>query len=382
VPLNVMVTDNIAVGTVSVNYAINDGSFTSSSCQNNGGGSYGCTIPGNGLGTAVSYYVTATDTATNIRETPDHTVPNLYTVGAATVPTGEYTSLSLSGGSTLGGNVAVDSNIDLQGIVTTGTFTLSLGCDGTVSGAGPGAYVIGNFQRSFCGAADFTFPVGTAASGPPPPVADGVVAGPATGFSPFTAHVTSSSLGASLTIFVVDANLLGSDSTQSESRYWDVTQSGSITADISFTYLDQDVNGDETQYKVLKREGGLTNIVAGGTVNAATNTASVSGVSSFSQWAAGNKLITTAAPVSVAGRVLTSDGRGIANVVLVVSGDALAGPVKLQTNAFGYYVFDGLPSGHSYVVTATARNFTFSQPTRVISLNDDVSDLNFTADSR
>ena len=100
VPLNVTVTDDLAVASVSVFYAINGGPFTSSSCPLDTGSSYACTIPGNGNGTAVSYYVTATDTATNETDVPDASAPDMYTVGAANVPAGQYSTLSAGAGST------------------------------------------------------------------------------------------------------------------------------------------------------------------------------------------------------------------------------------------------------------------------------------------
>jgi hypothetical protein len=199
-------------------------------------------------------------------------------------------------------------------------------------------------------------------------------------YSPFTAHVTSASVGASLTVFVVDGNMLGSNASNSASRYWDVTQAGTLTADISYTYLQQDVRGTESQYKVLKREGGNTTVVGTGSVDAATHTATVLGVSSFSQWGAGTPLTTTAARVSVGGRILTADGLGIKNVRISVAGNSISEPVTVLTNAFGYYTFDGLSVGETYVVTVNARHFTFSHPSRVISLTDSLTDLNFTAD--
>jgi hypothetical protein len=376
------VSDNLAVANVTVFYAINGGSFTSAACTNGGPASYACPIPGNPSGTTVTYYVTAIDTATNSSTVPSSATPDLYTVGPASVPAGEYSSISLADGSSFAGNILVDNNLDLEGIINAGSFTVTLACGGTVSVAGPNAYVIGKFEKVFCGAGAFTFPIGTTPSTTNPAGVNGpqpAPPAPPQGASPFTANVTSAAPGSSLVVFAVDGDMPGATTASSASRYWDVTQTGSITADISYTYLDQDVNGTEANYKVLKRESGITAVVAGGTVDAGTNTASVSGVSSFSQWGAGVPLGTTAAAVSVGGRVLTSDGRGIANVVITVEDDALGQPLTTRTNAFGYYRFEGLATGRSYVVTANARHFTFAQPSVVVSPRDTMTDLNFTA---
>jgi CSLREA domain-containing protein len=378
-PITLIVTaaDNLAVANVAIYSGINGATPTPANCTSAGSGNWNCPLSGNAAHTAVTYYVTATDTATNVTSVPASS-PNLYTVGAATIPAGEFSNVSLGDGSTLIGDIIVDANLDLQGIVNAGSSTVILDCVGTVSGAGPSAYVIGKFQKLFCGTGSFTFPIGTTPSSTFTS-ASGLVAD-AAGPSPFTANVTSAGQGAALTVFAVDGDMPGANAGQSASRYWDVTQTGTLTANISYTYLDQDMNGTESDYKVLKRESGNTVIVPGGTVDANTNTASIAGVSSFSQWGAGVlPLGTTAASVSVGGRALTSDGRGIANVVITVQGDSLTQPMTTRTNAFGYYTFEGLATGRSYVVTANARNFAFSQPSVVISLRDTLTDINFTA---
>jgi CSLREA domain-containing protein len=380
VNLTVNASDDHGVTNVTIFYTVN-GNSSSAICSSTGSGSYNCQIPAQTTGTAVIYYVTATDTAMQTTTVPSSSAPNLYTVGAATIPSIEYTNVSLWDGSSLGGNITVDKNLDLRGIVNAGSYTLTLGCNGTVSGAGPTAYVIGRFQKSFCGptgADGFMFPIGTT---PSSTLTTGAgLAADAAGFSPFTANVTSADQGAALTVFVVDGDMPGADASQSASRYWDVTKSGTLTADLNYKYLDQDVNGTEANYKVLKREGGNTVIVPGGTVDPSTNTATIASVSSFSQWGAGVlPLVTTAARVSMGGRVLTSDGRGIANVLITATGDSLTQPLVTRTNAFGYYMIEGVSSGRSYVVTADARHFTFLQPSVIVSLRDDVSDINFTA---
>jgi Calx-beta domain/Carboxypeptidase regulatory-like domain len=91
-------------------------------------------------------------------------------------------------------------------------------------------------------------------------------------------------------------------------------------------------------------------------------------------------LQTTAASASLSGRVMTADGRAIRNVDVVITGNTLAHPMTVTTGSFGWFTFDGLQSGETYVVTVNSRRFTFSTPSRVISLIDNVTDADFVAD--
>jgi len=86
----------------------------------------------------------------------------------------------------------------------------------------------------------------------------------------------------------------------------------------------------------------------------------------------------TAATVGIAGRVLTADGTGLRNVVITVT-DADGHSRTTRSASFGYYAFDGLPSGATYVVALTAKHFQFAEPTRVINLVDELTNLDFTA---
>lgn len=88
----------------------------------------------------------------------------------------------------------------------------------------------------------------------------------------------------------------------------------------------------------------------------------------------------TSAPVYLGGRVLTADGRGIRNARVVVSGNSLSEQRLAVTSAFGYYGFDGLEAGETYVVTVNSKRFTFTMPSRVVSLRDDLHNADFVAD--
>jgi hypothetical protein len=81
----------------------------------------------------------------------------------------------------------------------------------------------------------------------------------------------------------------------------------------------------------------------------------------------------TAANVSVAGRVLTVDGRAIARVI--VSLTSVSGETRsATTNSFGYYKFNEVPSGTTYILSARTKGFTFTNLPRVISVFDEIGD--------
>lgn len=88
----------------------------------------------------------------------------------------------------------------------------------------------------------------------------------------------------------------------------------------------------------------------------------------------------TAAGVSISGRLTNSSGRGIAKSYVSLSGAGLASPRMTLTNAFGYYAFEGVEVGHTYVVSAKSKQHRFSHPTRVVSVDDAVSGLDFIAE--
>jgi len=81
----------------------------------------------------------------------------------------------------------------------------------------------------------------------------------------------------------------------------------------------------------------------------------------------------------MSGRVTTADDRGIRNARVVISGDSLTEPRVATTGSFGYYSFDGLTAGQTYVVTVNSQRYTFTAPSRVISLVDNLADVNFVA---
>lgn len=87
----------------------------------------------------------------------------------------------------------------------------------------------------------------------------------------------------------------------------------------------------------------------------------------------------SAALASISGRVSSPSGAGIKNVILSIR-DASSGFVLTTiTGPFGYYRFDGLEVGRSYVITLTAKRFTFTSSPMLITLDDEISGLDWVA---
>lgn len=90
-------------------------------------------------------------------------------------------------------------------------------------------------------------------------------------------------------------------------------------------------------------------------------------------------LAPTAANASVSGRVTTATGIGIANVRVSITNLGGASQTAI-TNGFGYFSFQEIPSGETYIVTVRSKQYQFSNGTRVLFVSDDVSDVIFIAD--
>lgn len=90
---------------------------------------------------------------------------------------------------------------------------------------------------------------------------------------------------------------------------------------------------------------------------------------------------TTAAPAEISGRVVTAEGNGIVNAAIIISGGNLSQPIIVKTGTFGSFKIDGLTTGQTYIVTVQSKRFEFDSPSRVISLEANVSDLEFVSNN-
>lgn len=204
-------------------------------------------------------------------------------------------------------------------------------------------------------------------------------------YSPVLVNTTTIGTASTLTVEAFDATLAGFNPPTSLSRNWSLTESGDITADLSFTYdVDaNDVSGNKADYRVYKRDSAnvVTNLCPGAPcVNTATNTfGPILGVTAFSRWTGAELQVPVAAEASIAGRLVRADGQAISKATVILSGGNLAQPITVKTSSFGYYVFENLEVGETYVITVDAKQYTFSTSSIVITLDENINNADFTA---
>lgn len=292
-----------------------------------------------------------------------------YTTGGEVNPTrilttmtvdNNVSSLNISGGLlTVTGAMALTN-----GVVNTSAAN-TLKHNGTATRTN--GYVDGPLARDYTGANTYTYFVGE------------------NEFTPVLVNVTAAVATSTLTVESFDATLAGFAPANSLSRNWAVTETGDITADLSFTYgIDvNDVNGNEADYRVYKRDTvSTTNLCPVlPCVDTGTNTLGpITGVTDFSRWTGAELLIPTSAQAGISGRVVRSNGQAISGATVILSGGNLVSPVTVRTNPFGYYVFENLEIGATYSVTVGAKQYVFTTPSRIISLDENVTNADFVGD--
>jgi CSLREA domain-containing protein len=172
-----------------------------------------------------------------------------------------------AGNVTLGTSVNVFGTLTLTaGTVTTGANTLSLGGAATATRAT--GYVVGTLQKSFSDPGSFTFHVGTTG-----------------GYSPVDANSTTGT--GTLSVRPTETKQPNIAGTNALSRFWTLSGSG-ITTNLTFHYLAGDVNVTapvtEADYKIIKFEGNAFTSFAPTALDTTNHTATLNGVSSFSDW--------------------------------------------------------------------------------------------------
>lgn len=85
----------------------------------------------------------------------------------------------------------------------------------------------------------------------------------------------------------------------------------------------------------------------------------------------------TAASVSVSGRVMTPYGAGLTNARVSIT-DTEGHTRSAVTSSFGFYQFDEIEVGQTYIVSVSSKRYQF-QP-RVITVYDEVAKVDFTAE--
>lgn len=87
-------------------------------------------------------------------------------------------------------------------------------------------------------------------------------------------------------------------------------------------------------------------------------------------------LPTTAAAVTVGGRVLSATGRGVANARVLLT-NAGGETRNALTNQFGYYRFQGVSAGETYFLSVVSKRFLFLP--QVVTVTEEINNLDFNA---
>ena len=88
-------------------------------------------------------------------------------------------------------------------------------------------------------------------------------------------------------------------------------------------------------------------------------------------------MVTTLAPTAaatVSGRVLTPEGRGLRNARVSLT-DQSGNSRTALTGMFGYFRFEEVAAGETYVVTINSKRYRFEP--QVISVMEELTELNF-----
>lgn len=86
----------------------------------------------------------------------------------------------------------------------------------------------------------------------------------------------------------------------------------------------------------------------------------------------------SAASVSIGGRAMTADGQGIGKTTVTFT-DSEGATRTAMTNPFGYYRFDDVAVGATYVFSAQNKRYVFAQPQQVLYVDQANEEVNFIA---
>ncbi len=129
-----------------------------------------------------------------------------------------------------------------------------------------------------------------------------------------------------------------------------------------------------SKLKVLHSEGGM---LVDKTISTDFANRLVCGrTASLSPFVIANGLAPTAASISIGGQV-TVGGRGLARARVTLT-DSSGATSDAITDSFGYYRFEAVAAGDTFVLSVASKRYTFAP--QVLTLAEGLEDLNFTAE--
>ncbi len=133
-----------------------------------------------------------------------------------------HVTINNAAGIALENNLSVNGTLTLtNGIISTGSSTLTVGCNGTITRAGTASYIDGKLSRVYCGTGSKLFPIGK----------DG-------NYRPATLEFASLSGTSTVTMEQFESTIPGNmpvNTFAQQGRYWSITQSGGSDYDFSLT---------------------------------------------------------------------------------------------------------------------------------------------------
>ena len=134
--------------------------------------------------------------------------------------------------------------------------------------------------------------------------------GHSSGYTPL--DIANASGGGDFTVLAQDGSGTGLDPNHSLAEFWTLSATGSVTLDLTFNYLPADVNGDESQYRIIRIENGTAVTfglsVPGVSYDTVNHKATLTGVSQFSDWTLGESVTPTAVNLDHFTATATSGG--------------------------------------------------------------------------
>lgn len=266
------------------NLTVNSTSNGNSSLSYNGGGASTVTIQGDITSTGAG-----SGTASDVSLTAGTGGIVLNKAGTQTFSGGGGKTITFGSKATVNGGTTLAL---MRNLIVSGTSVLTV--SGTLSG-GPGGYVIGSVNKSFAATGAKTFEVGTA-----------------NGYSPVDVDATGGTFPSNLTVKAVQGQQPNfPNDVKVLQRYWPLTAGANpLTATLTFNYNAFDVpsGANECALVIGKVDGGVITL-PGGSVNCTAHTATISNVSSFSDWTLFQPATPTA--VKLAGMKATSYADGV-----------------------------------------------------------------------
>lgn len=253
--------------------------------------------------------------------------------------------LLLTGGDLTVQNVSPVGSLEISsGVFSTGANTLIVGA--TTSVTRTSGHIDGDLRMIYGAAGSKVFHVGTA-----------------NGYSPVTANVSAlPGNPSSLTIRSVQTVHPDAGSPLSSlKRFWSITETGDLTATLTFAYLDADrpigVPESSLELNRYTGSGGIFDVIPA-TIDPTANTITTNaGISNFSDCTLISPLPPTSANASVSGRVFDENGNGVRNAIVTLT-RADGSTQNAMTSSLGYFRIEDVGVGQTVVIQIRAKKQT------------------------